>query len=78
MTKYLPLTKLDMDRLGPTISGRIMATVQEALDPKCPVNNPIVEHIIEIREQLLTERYSEGYKDAMDIANHEAYKSGAF
>lgn len=78
MTKYLPLTQLDMDRLGPIISGRIMATVQEALDPKCPVNNPIVEHIIEIREQLLTERYSEGYKDAMDIANHEAYKSGAF
>ena len=78
MTIYLPLTQLDMDRLGPAIAGRIMATVQEALDLKCPVNNPIVEHIIEIKEQLLSERYSEGYRDAIDIANHEAYKSGAF
>ena len=76
--KPLPLTKLDMQRLGPTIESRIMATVEEALDPKCPVNNPIIAHIIEVKERLLSERYSEGYKDAMDIANHQAYKSGAF
>ena len=76
--KPLPLTKLDMDRLGPTVSGRILATIEEALDPKCPVNNPIVEYIIEVKERLLSERYSEGYKDAMDIANHEAYKAGAY
>lgn len=78
MSKHLPLTQLDMDRLGPVISGRIMATVEEALDLKCPANNPIVKHIVEIKEQLLSERYSEGYKDAIDVANHEAYKIRAF
>lgn len=76
--KPLPLTKLDMDRLGPTISNRILATIEEALDPRCPVNNPIVAHIIEVKERLLADRYSEGYKDALDVANHEAYRTGAY